>query len=227
MVVQGAPYFCGACSASYDERLSYCVRCGAFYRMLPHAPRPVDAYWSADHVTNAEEVYAEPSLSPLRPYPIKVGHPTLVSIYGPPGGGKSTMATKIADRYPGVALYIPQEEGIGDALRSRLKRLEVSRRDLLIAMLSDTSGIDRTVEEHGVGLLVLDSITSSTLQAGDLLRLARDRELTVIMTVQVTKEDRMAGSMKLSHDPDVVVRVSDMMWEVEKSRFDGLVGGAV
>jgi len=122
---------------------------------------------------------------------------------------------------------VPLEEGFGEALSSRLRRLEVSRSDLLIALLHDVSTIDKTIEERGIEMFVLDSITVSTLRPRDLVALARQREVEVVCVAQVNKAGDLAGALELAHDCDVLIRVEEMKWKVEKNRFGELLSGEV
>jgi len=220
-------FFCSNCAAQYTDQPGYCFRCGVFDRIIPNAYRPVETLWHGESIKTAEELYKKPKLFKLDPYPVPVGRPAITVVYGTPGHGKSTMVTKIADARGGPVLMIPLEEGFGEALSSRLRRLEIARPDLLIALLHDVTSIDRTIEERGVNMLVLDSITVSTLQTKDLVALARQREVEVVCVAQVNKDGAMAGAMELAHDCDVLIRVENMKWKVEKNRFGELLSGEV
>jgi len=220
-------FFCSTCAAEYHQQPGYCFKCGRFDTIFPNVYRPVESLWHGETIKTAEDLYKKPRLFKLKPYPIPIGRPALTVVYGSPGHGKSTMVTKIADARGGSVLMVPLEEGFGEALSSRLRRLEVSRADLLIALLHDVSTIDKAIEEHGIEMFVLDSITVSTLRPRDLVALARQREVEVVCVAQVNKAGDLAGALELAHDCDVLIRVEEMKWKVEKNRFGELLSGEV
>ncbi len=220
---------CVRCSAEYGEPMGICIApdCGQFDVVLPVFVRPADSIWKGDIITSAKEVIRMINVQPLRPYLIPAGERYVAGIYGPAGGGKSTMATRIGDATPGPVLYVPLEEGIGETTRSRLRWLEVVREDFLIAVVGDVATLDRIVADRNVGLVIIDSITVSTLKMRDLVAFSRDRDVSIVAAAQANKQGDIAGDNTSRHLADIVIRVEEGAWSVQKNRFGKLNEGLV
>lgn len=137
------------------------------------------------------------------------------------------MATQIADKRDGPVLYDSLEEGTGDSIRLRLKRLEILKDDLFFGQCRTYQDIEEDLDEIRASTYILDSITVSNLLPRDLLRLSRERSLMVIAVNQVTKAGLGAGSMELQHDADILIETDNGKWMVSKNRFGELTGGDV
>ncbi len=218
---------CGLCGANYDRQLKYCIACGTFDTILPSFDRPADSLWAKTPLVSADKLIRAKRISQLEPFPIPYCSPCLVVIHGKPGSWKSTMAVKIADKRPGSVLYDSLEEGTGDSIRLRLKRLEILKDDLYFGHCRRYSDIEDNLDEIGADTYILDSITVSNLLPRDLLRLSRERSLLVIAVNQVTKAGLGAGSMELQHDADILIETDNGKWMVTKNRFGELTGGEV
>lgn len=214
-----ASFRCLSCAAEYREHAPYCIACGSFNRLFPLYRRPVETLWESDVLTSAAEFIKDVALERLEPYPIRVGRKLIAVFYGPPYAGKSTMVMRIGDAAQGPILYVPSDEGPSDALKLRLRRLEVCRSDFKIGFFDDVGRLDRAVEENSITTVILDSLNRSTLLIRDLVALSRHRDVSVVMTSEINAEGRIAGGMAVPHAVDLMVRVDGMRWTVEKSRF--------
>jgi len=221
------PFVCIVDATEYIEKMKFCLTCGRFNTIYPATFRPVESLWGGEVVVQASDFIKDTKLSMLAPYPIPVGRRFVAALYGSPGAGKTTMGIRIGDAFEGTVLYVAVEQGLADSLKARLRSLEVCRDGFLIGVLRDVTSIDRVVSERGVGLVLLDSITASSLRTNDLVAFSIDRNVSVVMTAQVNKEGMAAGDMGILHGADLVVRVEKMRWEIEKSRFGGLTSGEV
>lgn len=217
-------YVCGKCSAHYNVAdLAFCNACLEFNTILPQSDRP--RMWQGEQVVEACSVYKTPTTTTLAPYDIRVGSSGVVTFFGPPGSGKSTGATKVADAFDGPVLYCSIEEGIGDSLRARLKRLEIHRKGLWFASHMTLGGIDTQIDAKEPGLVVIDSLSASVMTSDDILSLAHDKDVVVLAILQVTKAGLPAGENAILHDADVCVSFENLNWSLTKSRFQGTSAG--
>jgi predicted ATP-dependent serine protease len=194
-----------------------------FNTILPQATR--HRMWQGEIVVEASSIYKSPVTSKLEPFDIRTGTTSVVAFYGPPGSGKSTGATKIADQFPGPVLYCSIEEGIGESLRARLKRLEIHRKGLWFCSHMTVGGIDSQIDAKQPGLVVIDSLTSSSMTPDDLLSMAHEKKVIVLAVLQVTKAGLPAGENAILHDADVCVSFENLEWSLTKSRFQGTSAG--
>lgn len=224
-------HVCGQCGAQYDRSLAYCISCGTFDTIMPHHTRPADNLWNKTELIPASKLIKTRKISVLDPYSIPYCEPCLIVVTGRPGSYKSTMVTKIADQRGGPVLYDSLEEGTGDSIRLRLKRLEILKDDLFFGSCRRYCDIEESLDQIGATTYVLDSITVSNLQPRDLSRLGKDRSLLVIAINQVTKRGEGAGSMELQHDADILIETEEQdgkgFWETTKNRFGELTRGEV
>jgi len=149
-----------------------------------------------------------------------VGRGGLVALYGAPGHGKSTAATKWLNGVDGPVVYFSAEENLGPTVSSRLSRLGVNRDDFHVVGQGSIDDLVALCREAKARAVVVDSIGYTTLQPSDLRRFVESSGVRVLLFVlQVTKDGRAAGSNAFLHDADVVVRVEDKQLLVEKSRY--------
>jgi DNA repair protein RadA/Sms len=144
-----------------------------------------------------------------------------VLLSGEPGVGKSTLLLDVAARIAqsgDTVLYISAEESVGQ-VRLRAERTGALTENLFLASTTDLSGVLGQVERLNPSLLIVDSV--QTIQADNvdslaggpaqvrevassLIRLAKTRNLPVIIVGHVTKDGQVAGPRTLEHLVDVV-----------------------
>jgi len=226
-------YTCFRCAASYELHSGFCIRCGGFDSLITIPSRPADNLWKSEggRIASAEAIVRSshaPSLTSSEYPTLEVGRTSLVGLYGPAGSGKSTLMTKFADGFPGAVLYLTLEEGLdSETLANRLRRLEVFRSDLHFGSVDTANDIGPMIEKVDAGLVCVDSLSVSTLCVDDLKRITVHFGIPVLFSLHCTKEGTMAGNYRDIHLSDVIVRVDDLKWELEKSRFTALIGGDV
>lgn len=125
-------------------------------------------------------------------------------IYGAPKLGKSTLAIDFAKYLAenfGKTLYVAAEEGIGEQLSDKIKRLGAEHPRLFFA--------DKLPADIGkYGFVFIDSINRAKLDYDALLQLKADYPKTSFFYVsQVTKDGSYRGSRELEHDVDCVIEV--------------------
>lgn len=140
---------------------------------------------------------------------------------GAPGIGKSTLllqmcATVEPDR---VILYVTAEESERQ-LKLRAQRLGVEQEELYVLAETELENVLAAVEELGPEILILDSI--QTVSSGEidsapgsvtqvrectlrLMRLAKEKGITVFVVGHITKEGSIAGPKVLEHMVDCVL----------------------
>ncbi|GAC1385676.1 MAG: DNA repair protein RadA [Marmoricola sp.] len=145
-----------------------------------------------------------------------------ILLAGEPGVGKSTLLLEVAAqtaRQGQRTLYLTGEESASQ-VRLRADRTDSVEKELYLAAESDLGAVLTHVEQVRPSLLVIDSI--QTLSAGDidgvpggvtqvkevsaaLIRMAKLRNITLILIGHVTKDGSIAGPRVLEHLVDVVL----------------------
>jgi predicted ATP-dependent serine protease len=161
-------------------------------------------------------------------YPeLRLSRGAVVLAYGGPGAGKSTWATRFADKLDGAAIYYSAEEKLGPTVADRLSRCGVTRGDFVVVGQGAVDDVVQLARESKAASLVVDSVTMTTLRPADLRRLVVAAGVRVLVcTQQVTKAGEAAGPISFAHEADVVIAVDDMQWRVEKSRYQACDGRA-
>ncbi|WP_040165829.1 DNA repair protein RadA [Microbacterium gorillae] len=145
----------------------------------------------------------------------------VILLSGEPGVGKSTLLLEVAAqsaRSGGRVLYASGEESTSQ-VRLRAERTGALHDELYLASETDLGTILGHVDQVKPDLLIVDSVqtVSSALSEGaaglpgqvrevaaTLVRLAKDRNLPVILVGHVTKDGQVAGPRLLEHLVDVV-----------------------
>lgn len=146
-----------------------------------------------------------------------------VLIAGDPGIGKSTLLLQAAAALagsPGGAAYISGEEGI-DQVRLRASRLGLEKAPVALAAATDVGEILAGLEAvdapkvaivDSIQTMYLDSLESAPgtvaqvrAAAQALIRLAKTRNVSMLMVGHVTKEGQIAGPRVLEHMVDTVL----------------------
>jgi DNA repair protein RadA/Sms len=145
-----------------------------------------------------------------------------ILLAGEPGVGKSTLLLEVAAqtaRYRHRTLYLTGEESAAQ-VRLRADRTGAIQDELYLAAETDLGAVLGHVEQVRPTLLVIDSI--QTISAGDvdgvpggvtqvkevaaaLIRMAKLRNITLVLVGHVTKDGSIAGPRVLEHLVDVVL----------------------
>lgn len=168
---------------------------------------------------------------------------SLTLVGGEPGVGKSTLLLQLCSSFAdqGSILYVSGEESLSQ-IKLRAKRLGVSRQGLYIISETALSAVENAVDKLKPRLVVIDSIQTmadenlpntpgSVTQirecAGFLMKLAKSRDISVILIGHVTKEGAIAGPRILEHMVDTVLyfegdkQLSYRIIRAVKNRFGG------
>lgn len=144
-----------------------------------------------------------------------------ILLSGEPGVGKSTLLLEVAARAArsgGRVLYVSAEESTAQ-VRLRAERTGALHDGLFIASETDLATLVGQIDQVVPTLLIVDSVqtVSSSLSEGlaghpsqvrevaaTLVRIAKERDLPVLIVGHVTKDGTIAGPRLLEHLVDVV-----------------------
>ena len=145
----------------------------------------------------------------------------VVLLSGEPGVGKSTLLLEVAAntaKSGKKVLYVSGEESVGQ-IRLRAERTGAMSDNLYIASETDLSTVLGQIDAVQPQLLVVDSVQTIAAAeidgaagmpsqirevAANLIRVAKERALPVILVGHVTKDGNIAGPRALEHLVDVV-----------------------
>lgn len=148
---------------------------------------------------------------------------SLILIAGDPGIGKSTILLQTSGKLCEIGkkvLYISAEESASQ-IKLRAERLGVKSDNLYIYPQTNFELIKKHVEEMKPDLVIVDSIQAiytNTIQssAGSvsqireccnyLMRIAKSKNISIIVIGHVTKEGNIAGPKVLEHMVDTVIQ---------------------
>lgn len=144
-----------------------------------------------------------------------------ILLSGEPGVGKSTLLLEVAARAARTGrrvLYVSAEESTAQ-VRLRAERTGALHDELFIASETDLATLVGQIDQVAPTLLIVDSVqtVSSSLSEGlaghpgqvrevaaTLVRIAKERDLPVLIVGHVTKDGTIAGPRLLEHLVDVV-----------------------
>lgn len=144
-----------------------------------------------------------------------------ILLSGEPGVGKSTLLLEVAARaaHAGTrVLYVSAEESASQ-VRLRAERTGALADELYLAAETDLATILGHIDEVRPALVIVDSVqtVSSAMSdgaagqpaqvrevAGTLIRIAKDRDIPLLLVGHVTKDGAIAGPRLLEHIVDVV-----------------------
>lgn len=139
---------------------------------------------------------------------------------GEPGVGKSTLLLTVASLFDDRALYISGEESPSQ-VRLRAERLHALSPSLFLASENDLGAIITHIEKVEPSLLIIDSIQTIGTSVIDsapgsvsqirevsaaLIRICKERSISLVLVGHVTKDGSIAGPRLLEHLVDVVLQ---------------------
>lgn len=145
---------------------------------------------------------------------------SLIILTGDPGIGKSTLLLQICNELAKeyMVYYFSTEESLGQ-VKQRAQRLQCTHDKLLFSDQSNLESIIQIAQEHRPDILIIDSIQNCYLadtqaipgsigqlreSAFHLMRLAKEHDISIIISGHITKEGTMAGPKTLEHMVDAV-----------------------
>ena len=227
----GAAYHCNECGWETAKWVGRCSECQAWGTVVERAaPRsrvqagPVSAPALPIGEIPVEDSKARTSGVPELDRVLGGGlvPGAAILLAGEPGVGKSTLLLEVAAqtaRYRHRVLYVTGEESAAQ-VRLRADRTGGIQDELYLAAETDLGALLGHVEQVKPTLLVVDSI--QTISAADvdgvpggvtqvkevaaaLIRMAKLRNITLVLVGHVTKDGTIAGPRVLEHLVDVVL----------------------
>ncbi len=144
-----------------------------------------------------------------------------VLIGGDPGIGKSTLLLQAVCQLSDITncCYISGEEAV-DQVRMRAARIGFADSNVKLASSTNVRDIVSTLENENIDLVVIDSIQTMYLDniesapgtvsqvrasAAELVRVAKRKNIILLLVGHVTKEGQLAGPRVLEHMVDAVL----------------------
>ena len=145
---------------------------------------------------------------------------SLIILTGDPGIGKSTLLLQICNRLAKnySVFYFSTEESL-QQVKQRAQRLECINENLMFSDQADLETILSTAQQYKPDIVIIDSIQNCyTSQAQSfpgsigqlreatfhLMRLAKENDITILVSGHITKEGTIAGPKTLEHMVDGV-----------------------
>jgi DNA repair protein RadA/Sms len=221
-------HVCSECGTQHAKWAGQCAGCGAWNSLVEEVALPSDVPTIGPAATPRLIGEVDPLAS--RPHPTGIGEldrvlgggvvPGSVTLLGgEPGVGKSTLLLQLLAGCGGRALYVTAEES-AQQIRLRAERLEGVRPDLWLLAETSLPQILAAVDAVQPTIVVVDSIQTvhdpllgsppgSVVQvrgcAHQLVAVAKQRELPMVLVGHVTKEGSLAGPRLLEHVVDTVL----------------------
>lgn len=223
-------YFCQECGYKSLKWLGKCPECGSWNSFVEEKENKKNKKIVVEKakIHKLSEISFKPQKrlkTGLTEFDLVLGGgivpSSLILIGGDPGIGKSTLLTQIAGLLSEKdipVIYASAEES-PEQVSLRVERLGINR-DFYFISDTNLSSILETVEEIKPQLLIIDSIQTVYLPelesspggvsqvrecANTLMRLAKERGITVILVGHITKGGIIAGPKILEHLVDVVL----------------------
>jgi len=226
-------YVCQNCGYETPRWLGRCPECGQWNTLVEEAQEPEGAVAAAgrgevrplplDEIEDLEAARLATGFAELdRVLGGGLVPGSLVLLGGDPGIGKSTLTLQVSNSLAGSGhrvLYVSGEESARQ-VKLRASRLGAGGRGLYVLAETEMGAVKRAIQELNPQLVVIDSIQTMYLPelssapgsvsqvreaAGQLLRVAKERGVTVIIVGHVTKAGALAGPRLLEHMMDTVL----------------------
>ena len=226
------PFRCVECGWTTSKWVGRCGECQA-WGSVEEIAAPKKASLIAGSVTSAAQPIGEVSIDKARARSSGVSEldrvlggglvpGAAILLAGEPGVGKSTLLLSVtaeSARMGITSLYISGEESASQ-VRLRAERLNAIDPNLWLAAETDLGAVIAHIDAVKPELLIIDSvqtISSSSVDgapggvtqvreiAASLIRIAKERNITLVLVGHVTKDGSIAGPRLLEHIVDVVL----------------------
>lgn len=224
-------FVCDNCGADYPKWVGKCSSCGAWDSLKEFKPskakgRTAGAPTEMKELKQIDRKKTERLDSGLNELDLVLGGglvPASILLFGgEPGIGKSTLLLQLAGALAEkdiLALYFSGEES-AEQLAMRADRLGIDSGSLQIASEANVDQMESIVNQVKPALVIVDSIQTAYVDSGEnlpgsigqvracanqLLRLAKEAGVTIILVGHITKDGYLAGPKMLEHLVDTVL----------------------
>jgi DNA repair protein RadA/Sms len=227
------PFRCGECGWTTSKWVGRCGECQA-WGSVEEIGAPRGNSLKAGRVSSPARPIGEIDIESARARPTGVGEldrvlggglvpGAVVLLAGEPGVGKSTLLLAVGAKSAEesiTTLYVTGEESAAQ-VRLRAERLSALNPNLWLAAETDLGAVIAHIDAVKPDLLIVDSVQTIASDAIDglpggvtqirevanaLIRIAKDRNIAVVLVGHVTKDGSIAGPRMLEHLVDVVLQ---------------------
>lgn len=223
-------YTCTDCSYQSIKWLGCCPGCQEWNSLVLHEPEPEPKRVTGAQTISMrglDDVHATPReriFTGIGEWDRVMGGGivpgSLLVLTGDPGIGKSTLLLHVSHALAknDTVFYFSTEESL-DQVKQRADRLGMTHPGLRLSDRSDLQDIFTTIETYKPTMVVIDSIQNGSLGSGNsmpgsigqireatfqLMRIAKENGIAILITSHITKEGVIAGPKTLEHMVDAV-----------------------
>jgi DNA repair protein RadA/Sms len=222
-------HVCTDCGTSHPKWAGQCGSCGQWNTLVEEVIGPRDAPVIAPALSSPQLI-GDVSALTSQPKPTGIGEldrvlgggvvaGSVTLLGGEPGIGKSTLLLQLLAERADRSLYVTAEES-AQQVRMRAERLGAVRPDLWLQAETALPHILRAIDDKRPEFVVIDSIqtvfdpqlgstSGSVVQvrgcAQQLVAVAKQRGIAVVLVGHVTKDGSLAGPRLLEHIVDTVL----------------------
>ena len=227
-------FVCTDCGAEHSKWQGQCTACGRWNTLREFAVAPAKARAAGGYAGSEQRTAKLADIGTAADTRMPSGFNELdrvlgggfvagsvVLLGGDPGAGKSTLLLQVSTRLAQAArvLYVSGEESL-EQIAARARRLRLPGEKLSLASDTVVERIAELVTAERPHLVVIDSIQVMQVQASDslpgsvsqvresaaeLVRLAKQTGVAIVLVGHITKEGNLAGPKVLEHMIDCLV----------------------
>lgn len=233
MAKQHKAFACQSCGTVYPRWLGKCEACGEWNTIVEEIDAaPIPKGMKPGKSAGLDFVSLTGPMKAFPRYATNLGEfdrvcggglvpGSVVLIGGDPGIGKSTLLLQVSAALSAdlPVAYISGEEAV-DQIRMRAERLGLKESQVMLAASSNVRDILSTLDAvQGPKIAIIDSIQTMYIDniesapgtvsqvrgcTAELIRVAKSRDIVIILVGHVTKEGMIAGPRVLEHMVDAV-----------------------